>query len=305
MYENSTEMKIWRTAQPIIIYFLVNMLVQVLFTIIVTMTEFYSLGKGGIFNYFSSYNFAGDVERVVSENSLLVTIISGLCCIPVFLVMMKKDEDVIKYDTMKNHIKNIRFHSFYFIILLGALASLGLAKLVTLFPIDDIWGNYEEIQGSFNENALIWQILGLVFIGPCVEEIIFRGLVYKRIKRYTEGMAPVYVSALLFGLYHFNLVQGLYAFLLGILLCYVQEKYGTLLAPVLLHMSANLTSLIVEHISISNNISDNIFMKILLAVIETALMIALLWRMNTIEDINLKNHKLIDINAILKKIKIL
>ena len=48
------------------------------------------------------------------------------------------------------------------------------------------------------------------------------------------------VSGLLFGLFHGNLVQAVYATLLGIVLAIVYEIYDSILAPILFHAVANL-----------------------------------------------------------------
>lgn len=301
MFEDSTEMKIWRVAYPVLLYLFINMIVQVVFTIAVTMSEFLAINDGGVWDYFSGYNFSADIERVVNEHTLLVTLISGVITIPIALGIMKKDQDKIKYAAVGEHVRNINFHSCHFIIIMGILASAGISKIVTLLPIGNILGSYEQISTEFAANALIWQILALVLIGPCTEELIFRGLVYKRIKGYTKSMAGVYISALMFGVYHFNLVQGIYAFVLGILLCYVYEKYETILAPVLLHISANLTALIMDYLPVSDDINNNIYLKILVMLIELGALVAVLWRMNKLDDINRKHYHLIDITKIKKQ----
>lgn len=301
MYEDSMEVKIWRVAYPVLLCLFINMIVQVIFTIGVTMAEFSALNDGSVWNYFSAYNFSGDIERVVSENTLIVTLLSGIITIPVALRLMKRDEDAVRYMPVKEHISNIRFHSSHFIVALGALASAGISKVVTIFPIDNIIGSYESIRTEFASNDLIWQITALVFAGPCMEELIFRGLVYKRIKRYTNNMSAVYISAIMFGVYHFNLVQGIYGFALGVLLCYVYEKYETILAPVLLHISANLTALVIDYLPVSEDINNNIYLKVLLMLIEVGAMVAVLWRMNNIDGINKKRFHLVDIKYGTKK----
>ena len=52
------------------------------------------------------------------------------------------------------------------------------------------------------------------------------------------------ISAVLFGLYHGNLLQGVYAFLLGLVLAWLYERFQTLAAPWLFHAAANMTSII-------------------------------------------------------------
>jgi len=63
----------------------------------------------------------------------------------------------------------------------------------------------------------------------------------------------VIISALMFGLYHGNLVQGIYAFIMGCLLALVYEWTGSFAAPVLFHMIANhLSDITYEFEKVSN-----------------------------------------------------
>ena len=48
------------------------------------------------------------------------------------------------------------------------------------------------------------------------------------------------IQAALFGIMHGNLVQGTYAFVLGVILGYVYYKYQSLVIPILFHMSFNI-----------------------------------------------------------------
>ena len=111
---------------------------------------------------------------------------------------MKRDEDAVYYMPLKEHIRNICLNKWYYIAAMGIFASMGISKLVTIFPIDNILGSYEEVESSFAANPLYLQIPALVIIGPCTEEIIFRGLVYNRIRRYTESATGAYISAIIF-----------------------------------------------------------------------------------------------------------
>src|SRR5699024_5291593 len=67
------------------------------------------------------------------------------------------------------------------------------------------------------------------------EELLFRGLLARRLARYGQRPAAL-VSALLFALYHANLSQFFYAFALGLLLAYAYFYTGTIKTPILLHM---------------------------------------------------------------------
>ena len=73
---------------------------------------------------------------------------------------------------------------------------------------------------------------------PVVEEIVFRGAILRGLERYGKWFA-VLISALLFGVFHGNLIQSPYAFLVGLVLGYVALRYNIVWAMVL-HMINNL-----------------------------------------------------------------
>ncbi len=81
-------------------------------------------------------------------------------------------------------------------------------------------------------------ILFVVICAPIMEELIFRKLLIDRAVRYGEGVA-VLLSGLLFGLFHGNLSQFVYAFTLGLFLGLVYVKTGKIIYSIILHMVVN------------------------------------------------------------------
>ena len=73
---------------------------------------------------------------------------------------------------------------------------------------------------------------------PIVEEILFRGFVQRSLLPFGKKFA-IFGSALLFGMFHGNLIQSPYAFLVGLVLGYVTAEYSIWWA-ILLHMINNM-----------------------------------------------------------------
>lgn len=88
-----------------------------------------------------------------------------------------------------------------------------------------------------------------VLLGPVVEELTFRGLTYNYARTFMPAMAANVVQAFLFGVLHGNMLQGAFAFVLGLLLGYVYEKYNNLLVTMILHMLYNGFAYIMQYIS--------------------------------------------------------
>lgn len=75
-------------------------------------------------------------------------------------------------------------------------------------------------------------------LAPIAEELLFRGYILRSLQPYGKKFA-VFASAFLFGLFHGNLLQTPYAFLMGLLLGYVAVEYSVIWS-IMLHMFNNL-----------------------------------------------------------------
>ncbi|MDE6889973.1 MAG: CPBP family intramembrane metalloprotease [Eubacterium sp.] len=103
---------------------------------------------------------------------------------------------------------------------------------------------YQAVTEMLYRQDLFTEIAAMCVLGPLIEELVFRGLVYQRLRQKGTPFAAAVWSALLFGLMHFNLVQCAYAFVLGLLLAHIIYRTGSLLAAAAAHMAANLASVL-------------------------------------------------------------
>ncbi len=100
----------------------------------------------------------------------------------------------------------------------------------------------EEFTTAFapvDSEAYIWVFLSVVFLGPLVEELIFRGIQYYYAERIRRGWFAVFVTAVSFGIWHGNFVQGVYTALMGIAIAIVYRHTRSILIPFLMHLINN------------------------------------------------------------------
>ncbi len=76
------------------------------------------------------------------------------------------------------------------------------------------------------------------FLGPFMEELLFRGMILKRARRFGDRTAVAF-TAVLFGLMHGNLLQFFYAASIGLILGYVAVRTSSIRYTVLTHMAIN------------------------------------------------------------------
>lgn len=120
---------------------------------------------------------------------------------------------------------------------LSALESFGLIEnfepqaLVTLF------------QDGGDPLAIGLLVIAAVVLAPIVEEIIFRGCIYRFFKSQTTLLPAQIVSGILFSMMHWNLLSFIPLVLVGIFLARVYEKTGSILVAIWFHAFFNAFSL--------------------------------------------------------------
>lgn len=125
-------------------------------------------------------------------------------------------------------------------VVLAAALAAGLNGFLSLIELYRYSPTFQEVSQMQFDTPLWLGILSFGILAPLGEEFVFRGVVYGRLKKVSNVPVAVVVSGLLFGLFHGNLVQAVYATLLGIVLAIVYEIYDSILAPILFHAVANL-----------------------------------------------------------------
>ncbi len=112
--------------------------------------------------------------------------------------------------------------------------------LMSLSGLAEQSGAYQETAQRQYAVSLGMGLLLYAGISALVEEVVFRFLLYNRLRRSCGRVAfGVVASAFLFGVYHGNIVQGVYAFVLGVLIACAYVYFDNFFAPVLFHGVGN------------------------------------------------------------------
>ena len=218
---------IWEIIIPLIIYYVIYNAAWFLL-IFLCNTVIGCIGNG-LQEYMSAHaQAAAELVKGLSR------IIGVLPLIP----MLKKELAV--YERTAN------YASVFLTVILSVSASLGFNILMTLTGFIQTSAAYQDVADSqFGMSFGIGLILfGL--ISPIVEEIVFRGVIFNRMRHRYSAAAAVLASGVLFGAFHGNLVQGVYGCCMGILLAYAYERMHSFIIPCLFHVTANVIIYILE-----------------------------------------------------------
>jgi len=102
-----------------------------------------------------------------------------------------------------------------------------------------IFDDYSQQVDRLTSGNGILVLLLAILVAPIAEELVFRGVILHKTLRVMPFLGANLLQALLFGIYHWNIVQGVYAALIGFLLGLIYYRFKTIVAPIILHMLIN------------------------------------------------------------------
>lgn len=103
-----------------------------------------------------------------------------------------------------------------------------------------------------------------VISAPIIEELLFRGIVFKSLRKVAPAWIAILISSVLFGAYHLNIVQASYATLMGIVAGIVYEKKKNLLFPIFVHFANNLVAMLQGFVPSGVDEMINIFVLVMI-----------------------------------------
>jgi membrane protease YdiL (CAAX protease family) len=134
-----------------------------------------------------------------------------------------------------------------FLLFIGAALSLFSNFILSFFSQILQTEEYTESMNQVMDGKTIWFLIFWIgIVGPIYEEILFRWVIYLRIRDHRSFLVSAVLSGAMFGIYHGNLTQFVYATVLGIFFACFLEWTGSLWSSVLLHIGANTWSLLLS-----------------------------------------------------------
>lgn len=117
-----------------------------------------------------------------------------------------------------------------------------------------LFASYDEtISPLFDADTIIVAVY-VIILTPIIEELMLRGILFNRLRHGVSFTVANILQAMVFGIYHWNIIQGLYAFVIGLILGYIYEKTRTLLAPIIVHAIINGSGFLIMWLSLGQYI---------------------------------------------------
>ncbi|MCR4674413.1 MAG: CPBP family intramembrane metalloprotease [Lachnospiraceae bacterium] len=192
-----------------------------------------------LFLYYVIYDLANVIFRgffAEKFGNLFCLLLAACITIP-FLLQVYLRLPIVRMDfsfkkeTMKRDI---------FLVLLVVVVGILLNMIASHLPLQEISEGYQRANETLWDGNLIVKILCNAIAVPILEELLFRGIVCNQLSFWFKPWVGILISSILFGIMHFNVIQFLYAFIVGLILGVSYIKTHNLVIPILGHGLTNL-----------------------------------------------------------------
>lgn len=182
------------------------------------------------------------------KTPLIATIFSVLVYVLsfIFLLFTFKHIKPLKTPVTRNELglNNLVTFSDIGLALAGFFGYLAFSAILTaLFSVFP-WFNLTENQPLLYSTLIspsgkILAALALVIVGPILEEVIYRGLIYGKLRKKHSLVTSILIVSVLFGFLHGQWNVGVDVFALSVVACLMRETTGTIYAGIILHILKN------------------------------------------------------------------
>lgn len=204
-------------------------------------------------DYIKTVEYQEKLNNYINSKALLIILIVSIIFLPILYKVFKKYKEKNNFK-----IKNI-------LIPIAFGVNICLIYNITIFELNNIFHFTNKFKTS--NIPIIVQIICSGLLGPILEELLFRGIVYNKLKEFNKPMTSIIISSVIFSLFHSNIVDAIYAFGVSFILIYMYEKYKTLKAPIITHICLNTTIILMLNLINKNFIVFNMYLLIVSIII--------------------------------------
>jgi membrane protease YdiL (CAAX protease family) len=186
----------------------------------------------------------------------LSLIASAILAIAVYLIIFaaRKVNPLKQVDFKKVSGKDILFTV---IGAVGAMFFMNLLINLIPFPVDSM-EEFLEANSTFSSYPLWQAIIANIICAPILEEVVFRGLVYGRLRRAMPAIVAAIISSVLFGLMHGHWIWVIWAFFMGMIFNYARMRTGSILPGIIMHMVVNTFGVVCNYSTVFNGMTDTV-----------------------------------------------
>lgn len=200
--------------------------------------------------------FDGNFQDFYAKNGATFLLCGQILRIIIFLLIIKFRTKIFQTKYNRDYLKKrkISFSEIVKLFVVGiglmGLINITVALMMYLgkfFPqIVSSLEVYNKASEELMKGNMMLSVLAITIFAPISEELMLRGTLFTENERLLPYKWAIILNGIVFGVFHFNLFQGAYALIGGIVICAVYYYTESIYASILLHMINNTFSVVIS-----------------------------------------------------------
>lgn len=140
----------------------------------------------------------------------------------------------------------------------GALGGMFFMNfMLTILPIpEELLGDLTSGMGSLTSYSFWLAIIVNAILIPILEEVVFRGYIFSRLGKAMPAAVAAVISSVVFGLCHGGLVWAIWAGIVGLIICVVRIKSGSIIPGIVFHIIMNTYGMVCSYFPVLEKLSN-------------------------------------------------
>ena len=187
-------------------------------------------------------------NEILKSTTIPTLLISSIIIILIFIIYLniKKNKSEV--------LNSIGYQKIIKYMLIAMIANLSIGIAISFIPESQYTNNLTDSVSLALSGNFVLVLISTGILTPILEEIIFRFGIGNNLLKINKYYALI-IQAIIFGIMHGNLIQGTYAFCLGLIFGYVDLKEKSLLPSIIMHITINSSSVISAFLPINESIT--------------------------------------------------
>ncbi|MCD7738329.1 MAG: HAD hydrolase-like protein [Lachnospiraceae bacterium] len=236
---------VWAFLYPFLLFYVMGELARQLLGYAVL---FISRANDALFDYIFILEDSDEEKLAFSGNGSAIVQILALIVV-FFILYYMADGAKCMSAAKENYGQSPKQKRFVWVVTTLLLA-LGINMFFIGTGFLTVSSSYQEAAANLYAVGIPLGILLYGFFSSTVEEFLFRGIILVQMERFMKPNTALLLSALLFGVYHGNLVQGIYAFAVGVVLGMAYRDSGSFVLIAAIHGLVNVIVFLMSNLGL-------------------------------------------------------
>ena len=234
-------------------YFAVYFTISNLVTLVISMVFGYIKGKEYGAAGISAEEGLAMVQAEFNTMTGICLLISSILALITYFIIEKVKKSSLAKETDMKKVSGKQMG----LTIAGALGAMFFMNfMLSILPIpEELTGNLTNGMTQLTSYPFWQAILANAIFVPIIEEVVFRGYIFNRLEKAMPSIVAALISSAVFGIAHGGLVWAVWAFALGMIICAVRIKSGSIIPGIIFHIIMNTYAMIVSYFPVFDKLT--------------------------------------------------